>query len=297
MSDMPLYVELSFGDETIRLNGRGGPSSDGLVIDHSGIDGWYSSPETKVSLTERQTGDGAHGVEDEMVLYAARTVFIPFHAIGTSRDETVGILRSINEACHRNVTLRVVDASHDTFAKGYVRTIVEPRWDRGLASGEIEVVCADPRRCSTDAATCILLPSRATGRGGLFFGEGGAGLSFDIDFGDEATDFRNVGVLSNKGSAPSWPVVTLTGPLGTGSAVSISAGGTASEVSYAPAVPAGQTVVIDFLTRTASSNGGDASRGIASRGFAAIPPGGEMSFSLLATGTGSATVTARDTYI
>lgn len=294
MSGRDVYLTWDGGEVFLRGNR---PDLPGLFVEGDGIEGWDSTPDTKVSLTERQTGDGAHSVEDGMVLYAARTVVIPFHAHGRDRDETMGYLRSISEACHRNVTLRIVDSEHDCFATGYVSTVVEPKWNRFWASGEIEVVCADPRRCSTDAATCILLPSRATGKGGLFFGEGGTGLSFDIGFGEEATDFRNVGVLSNRGSAPSWPVVTLVGPLGTGSAVSISAGGVASEVSYAPAVPAGQTVVIDFLARTASSNGGDASRGIASRGFAAIPPGGEMTFSLLATGTGSATVTARDTYI
>ena len=153
-------VYLSFGDTEVYLRGDQ-PGDYGLFVSGDGIEGWEGAPDTKVQMTEMQTGDGAHAVEESQVLYAARTVSIHFHAHGRTRDEVLGQLRSLSALCHHIVRLRVVDASSDTYCHGYVQPGVEPTWWNGWATGTLTVVCADPRRYSTEARRAASRPTRA----------------------------------------------------------------------------------------------------------------------------------------
>lgn len=287
MSGRDVYISWGGGEVFLRGNR---PDRMGLFVEGDGIEGWDSSPEAKVSLTERQTGDGAHAIEEPMVLYAARTVIIPFHAHGRDRDETTRLLRSINAACHRLVTLRIVDSEHDTFSTGYVRTNVEPKWNRYWATGEIEVVCPDPRRYSTEVHRVQLMPTGSSA-GGLFFGSG-AGLVLDANFGKAPETLQNVATLSNAGNSTAFPKIAVTGPMDGGLRFDSGSG----SVGYSEPVRSAQ-LVLDSLTRTASVGGVDASRRLTSRGFPQVPAGGSVDIAFQASGTGWATVEWRDTWI
>lgn len=283
MSGRDVYISWDGGEVFLRGNR---PDRMGLFVEGEGIEGWDSSPDAKVSLTERQTGDGAHAIEEPMVLYAARTVIIPFHAHGRDRDETTRLLRSINAACHRLVTLRIVDSEHDTFSTGYVRTNVEPKWNRYWATGEVEVVCPDPRRYSTARHSIQLFPAGTSG-GGLKFGDG---LLFDLQYG-ESEVLQNVASISNAGNSTAYPVVTVTGPMEGMLRLDSESG----SVLYSEPVTA--PLVLDSLTRSARSGGADMSRNLQARGFPTVPAGGSNTLNLQAYGQGWATVEWHDTWI
>ena len=287
MRGRDVYLEWDGGSVHLRGDRPGAP---GLFVSGEGIDGWDSAPEVKASLTERQSADGAHSIDERRVLYAARTVVVSFHAHGRSRSEVVSLLRSLGAACHRLVRLRVVDAEEDTYAVGYVRPVVEPDWFDRWATGELEVVCPDPRRYSTRARTATLMPA-SKGSGGLSFGEGRTGLVFDLDFGEGAAA-ENYATLRNDGTSTAYPTITCHGGFPDG--LTLLCGGQTQAYSLPVA---GAPLVLDCLSCSASVGGTDVSRWLASRGFPSVPPGGDVGISLQAHGTGFVSVEWRDTYI
>ena len=283
-------VYLTWEGGEVRLRGHS-PGERGLFVSGDGIEGWDSAPDAKVQMTEMQTGDGAHAVEESQVLYSARTVTVHFHAHGQTRSETVSLLRELSSLCHHIVRLRVVDADHDTYCHGYVQPGVEAKWYREWATGTFTVVCADPRRLSTEARRVQLFPASKVS-GGLFYGDGGGGLAYDLNYGAAPETLQNLGTLVNDGTADAYPVVTLTGPL-QGSLRLDWDGGSVAYSQPVGAVP----LTLDSLTRTASVQGLDTSRYLTSRGFPVVPAGGSISINLQAVGTGWATVEWHDTYI
>lgn len=283
-------VYLTWDGGEVHLRGHS-PGETGLFVSGDGIEGWDSSPDAKVQMTEMQTGDGAHAVSEGDVLYSARTVTINFHAHGETRSEVTRMLRSISEACHRLVRLRVVDADHDTYCVGYVQPGVEPKWWREWATGAVTVVCPDPRRLSTEVRRIQLFPVAGVS-GGLFYGDGGEGLVYPLNYGASAETLQNVGTLTNAGTSPAYPVVIVTGPIEGGLRVDSDSG----SVAYSQPV-GGVQLTLDSLTRTASVAGLDVSRNLTSRGFPVVPAGGSLSVNFQAYGTGWATVEWHDTYI
>lgn len=283
-------VHITWGGGEVFLRGRS-PDRYGLFVSGDGIEGWDSAPEAKVALTERQAGDGAHEVDERLVLYSARTVVVHFHAHGADRDAVTAQFRQVSAACHRIVRLRVVDGDQDTYVTGYVRPDIEAEWFGNWGTGEIEVVCADPRRYSTVERTANLLPLSA-GSGGLFYGGSRTGLVYPLDYGEQAADAMNVATLGNAGTSTAYPVISCYGSFPGG--VEIHCGGL--RLSYSEPVGA-VPLVIDCLSGTASIGGTDVTRNLASRGFPSVPAGGSVTLTLQSSGTGFVTVTWHDTYI
>ena len=290
MTTDPLFVEVSFGDETVRLGGSA-PSSDGLAVSSDGVEGWHGTPDAKVSMTEMQTGAGAHAVPESLVLYAARTVSVGFAAVGETRDEALSAVSRLLAAAHRTVRLRVAEASYDTYASGYAQVSVDAGRAGRVLTGTLTVVCADPRRYSTSPHRTQLSPS-GRAAGGLDFGPQRRGLAFPLSFGKGVGGLQNVATLHNAGTSPAYPAITVTGPVDAGLRLDWGGG----SVAYGDAVR-GVPLVLDCLTRTASVGGLDTSRNLASRGFPCVPAGGSVTLSAQMTGDGWATVEWRDTYI
>ena len=292
----PLFAELSCGGETLRLGGR--DASSGLLVTSDGIEGWWSTPDPKWSLTERQSGDGAHAVSEDFVLYSARTVTFHLCAVADGRAGVLSLVTSLLRMAHRVVRLRVVDAGEDTYAEGMLSVEVDAKRHEGAAVMTATVVCPDPRRLATEPSDAWLLPAQARGGAeGLSYGAALAGLAYPLSYGEAATDSRNASTVRNAGSAPAHPVVTLTGPLDAGAAVTVAVGGSTASVTVGRAVPGGAQVAVDFLTRTASQGRVDVTRQVTAKGWAPVPAGGEALCTLQATGTGSALVRVRDTYV
>lgn len=295
MPRSPSFAELSRDGETLRIHGHGTP---GLCLTDGQIDGWWGTPDPKWSLTERQSADGAHAVMDEMALYSARTVTFDVVAIAADRAGVKELRDSVLSMAHGLVRLRVVDESEDTFCDGLLSVKADPKWLDASAKMTLALTCPDPRRLASDPSDAWLLPAQAHGGGvGLSYGASRAGLSYPLSYGAAATDARNASTVRNAGSAPAHPVVTLAGPLDAGATVTVAAGGSAASVAVGRAIAGGTTVTIDFLTRTASQGRLDVTRQVTASGWAPVPAGGEALCTLQATGTGSALVRVRDTYV
>ena len=285
-------MELRGRDGLVTLHSGGIDS--GLAISDGGIEGWYSTPDPKVELVERQSGDGAHAVPDDAVLYAARVISVGIHAIGgdSGRDATLALMAELGKLAHQNVQARLVDSEGDTFARGFLSV----EWDAGArheeaASGSLTITCADNRRYSSSPRTAYLTPS-ATDSGGLLYDDGAAYLLSPVQFGGEAPT-SNACTVSNSGTSAAYPTITASGSFPRGIRLS----GPWGELSYPQAIGSGAPLVLDCLTRTASVLGVDVTRALSKRDFPAVPAGGSCSINLLASGTGTVAVEVRDTYV
>ncbi|MFT8988486.1 MAG: hypothetical protein ABF966_09685 [Bifidobacterium psychraerophilum] len=286
----PLYAVLYYGDSQIRFEGAGTVSQDGLIVNDSGIEGWWGAPDLKVDVTERASGNGGHDVSSDAILYASRTVTVNFTAIGDVRSEVLDAVRRVSGANGLPVRLRVVDDRSDTFVSGYVRPQFGSAWNERFQSGTLTVVCPRPERLSWAVSQLQLFPVSVM-RGGLSYG-GGTGLRYGLSYGT-AGAASNVALLTNQGSSPAFPVLTVTGPFPDGVLVQWSGG---DAVEYAGAVGA-VPLVLDSRSQTAVMGGVDVSRNLTRRSFPVIQASGSVSLRLMSAGTGWVTAVCRDTYI
>lgn len=109
-----------------------------------------------------------------------------------------------------------------------------------------------------------------------------------LDFGATATASSS-GVLTNAGNTPAWPVAVVTGPVpSTGFTITIDN----NTVTYNQAIPAGQSVTVDYQSGTALLTGGiDRTYALTARQFSPVTSSSPVFF--LAT-TGSAVITTAD---
>ncbi|GAA2184932.1 hypothetical protein GCM10009785_34760 [Brooklawnia cerclae] len=292
MSDPPVvWATLAAGGQTVTLAGRlRDPSSDGLWIDEDGLEGWWSAPELRVNTTERQTGDGAHDVDESNIHYAARTVTLSWVARGVNRAAVLASSARLSQLTHKTVTLRVMDADRDTYVTGYVRPQTDAAWDSTEQTGTLTVVCPRPERLSTLAHRVTLLPASG-GSGGLSYGPDTAGLVYPLSYG-LAAPTQNAGALVNNGTSAAYPVLTVTGPFPDGVLLQVGSG------ALAYSQPVGEVpLVLDARSRTASVAGLDVSRYLTARGFPVVPAGGSVGISLQSAGSGWVTCETHDTYM
>lgn len=268
---------------------------DCLLISEDGVEGWYSTPSLKTSLTERGQGDGAHDVPDSDVLYSSRVVTLHFVVNARDRQGLLDMLRPVKLAAHSVVRLRVIDGSSDTFVDGMMELSVNPEYagDGWLQDCSLTLTCPRPERLSWYGRSSQLFPLyESNSDGGLSYGDDGSALVYPLDYGNVATDARNVCTLVNEGSSRAYPVFTLHGPLDYGASFAFSDG---SVLSYSKRVTG--SVMLDSRSGTASENGGDVSRYVDSRGFPVIEPGGSLRCVLTAAGSGWCDVTVHDTWM
>lgn len=288
----PLYAELSCGGSTVRLDGLVG--GRGLHVTSEGIKGWWSTPDPKWSLTERQSADGAHGVAEGMALYAARTVTVHAVAIGADRDDAKELLDSVLAMAHGRVRLRVVDSSEDTFCDGLLSVRAGAEWHPAAILADLTITCPDPRRLATAAESAVMLPASASLTAGLSYGEGGRGLAYPLDYGRGALDARNVCTVTNHGTSTAWPTIRVSRGMSDVELLATCAGASST---LALAGTCTTEVTIDCRTRTAETAQTDVTRRLTGAGALAVPPGQTMRLTLATPGTGSVTAELRDTYI
>jgi hypothetical protein len=289
---LPRLVTISWDGGSVDLYGPDAWS--GLVVSSDGITGWDSAPDAKVSVTERQSGNGAHDIRSNDIHYQSRVVTIGVGAFGRTRDETLAAMRSLSAAQERLVTMRVVDASSDTYcAGGYVRVEWKPDYYEGVATGTLTATFVRPERLSTTPSTGTLVPSTGTG-GGLVFAGSSHVLHWPLSFGAGAIRTGNVCTIHNNGTIPADVIITASGNMPQGLAITdVSTG---KQLAYGWDVT-WQPVTFDSRTRMASVAGVDVSRGLTSHDFPTVPAGGSITLSLAASGSGTVTAVCRDTYI
>lgn len=291
MPRSPSFAELSRDGETLRIHGHGTP---GLCLTDGQIDGWWSTPDPKWSLTERQSADGAHAVMDEMALYSARTVTFDVVAIAADRAGVKELRDGVLSMAHGLVRLRVVDESEDTFCDGLLSVKADPKWLDASAKMTLALTCPDPRRLATAAESATMLPASASLTAGLSYGEGGGGLSYPLSYGEGALDARNVCCVTNHGTSTAWPVLRVSRGMAD-VVVRATCAGASSTLALAGTCTT--EVTIDCRARTAETAQTDVTRRLTGAGALAVPPGQTMRLTLATPGTGSVTVELRDTYI
>lgn len=288
------FVELSTSDDVVRFEGSG--DLDCLCIARGSIEGWWSMPTPKVSVTARGQGDGGHDIAEEDISYASRTVTLHWNANAADRQSLLAMTNRVRRLAHRHVRMRVVDEIEDTYCEqGYLAVTQQPDYRRGsIADSTVTLVFERPERLSTIPHRCQLLPSIESDHVGLSYGPSAKGLAYPLSYGQAATDARNVCTLVNNGSSRAYPTFTVQGPWPNG--VQITFPGLDTSIDYAQAV-GNVPLVLDSRSRTASIGGLDVSRNLRKRGFPTVPPGGSLSVNLQSVGSGSVNVECRDTFM
>lgn len=280
---------ISAGGRTVHIASEGVPDGPSLFAEK--LKGWWSTPQAKVSMTELSQGDGAHAISDADVLYSTRTVTLDVLARGRSRSEVQEAMESLLWMAHRIVTLRVADASSDTYARGYI----EVESGSGKAMGHREelsltIVCPDPRRYGTDTLSATLVPG-GNSDGGLDLTE--ERLAFPLAWGESAAS-HSVATLHNAGTSTAYPTISIRGGIRD---VTIAEPATGRELTV-PGYVGWNPIVLDCLSRTASISGVDTTRRLGRRDFPSIAPGGDTTLALMCSGTnGSVSIEWHDTYI
>lgn len=289
------FAELSAGGTAIRF--AGSYVSDGLVLSPEGVEGWYSTPDAKVPMTERGQGDGAHDLTDMDVAYAARTVTMHWSVAESDRAGVLGRLHAVLAATsHRLARLMVVDAGMATYVEGYAtHTVSARRYERIAVEGVTTMVCPRPERLAYDARRWTLTPSMRAD-GGLWYGDSRTGLVFPLRFGTEPVDAGDRCVIDNRGTSRAYPVYTVEGDWPDGCLLSFDGD---RFIQYRGAVRLGAPVTLDTRSRTASVNGVDVSQNLTLRDFPTVPPGGSLMVTAAGAGGSDATVSVlcRDTYM
>lgn len=164
-------ITLSHGSESITFDGAGARSGSMFHVRRDAIEGLWSSPASKVSLTERETANGASPISDGETLYAARTVTIPF-AIQSNYNHTdlirARILLGRLIGWH-DVRMDINDDGDETVLYGYIEAKYSDIPYDHADTGTITLVCPDPRRVSKHAST-ISMNTSSSSLGGLSFG-------------------------------------------------------------------------------------------------------------------------------
>ncbi|MFD5089317.1 hypothetical protein ACFWMR_01855 [Amycolatopsis thailandensis] len=159
---------------------------------------------------------------------------------------------------------------------------------------QLPLIATDPRWLDTTMQVAgpftvggVVADGLDWGSGGLDWANGG------LDWGSSG----NGGVLSltNPGSAPTWPVFTVVGPLVNPALTNPVTG---DVIAYTGTVEAGQTLVIDTspFTRSVALNGVDRSGLLASAQWIEIPPGGQVTVQFSGAGAGTVTASWRYAY-
>lgn len=294
MLQTDFWLELTDGSTTVRVDNKAPFGATGYGMDwDTGLKGWWDSPDNKVEMNERQAGNGAHNITEDMVLYSARTVTFGIYACATDREAMIKQQNALNKLLGKIVQITISDATQTTYAIGFI----EVEWDELRHSlyeyqkATINVVCADPHRYAVDAQRWLLSPLSGTD-GGLMFDDYGCMYVNPVQFYGE-TEIGNVSMLENNGTSTAYPTITVSGNWPNGVTLNF---GDGNQLAYAGAIYY-QNLVIDCLTRTASINGVDVTRNFTSRDFPVVEPGGSVRISCMSAGTGSVEVSVHDTYL
>lgn len=282
-----LAVTIEGGGIAARL----GPPGGAPGLHASGLAGWYGTPDGKWDLTERQLGDGAFAIEPSQVAYSSRTVTVDGYALGRTRAEAVSSLAPLGAMAHRLVSIAVDDGVAETYATGALTAEVGKGVRGGAVTFTLTVVCPDPRRYGATPHRAYLSPGAAAGAL-AWHADAPHGLLWPLSYGGGGAG-ANVATLRNEGTSAAYPTITASGDM---DGLVLTDTATGAQLAWDGHVGE-QPVTLDCLSRTASVAGVDASRLLSARGFPSVPPGGEVTLALSATGSGTVGVEWRDTYI
>lgn len=293
---MAYFAELSAsGLEPIRFEGMG--DLDCLCIAKGGIEGWWSTPAAKVSVTARGQGDGGHDVSEDDISYASRTVTLHWNANAPDRTALTSLIDIVRRLAHRQVRMRVVDGSEDTYCSGgYMVLTQQPDYRSGsIADSTITLVFERPERLSTLAHSGEARAS-VVQAGGLSYGASNGGLAYPLSYG-AVSDGATVVRLPNQGTSRAYPIFAINGEWPQGCTLRLACDGRNSTLAFGQAIHTGTQVLLDTRSRTATMGGVDVTAKLSQRGWMTIPAGKALTVNLATPGGGWVTCEAHDTYI
>ncbi len=290
------------------------------------IDGWLETPDSKMDLDERASGDGAHDVPASQNLYAARTVVIGYRLLADSAHDRDGLLamqERIRSLVHHEVTIRVQDASRDLTCTGYVQsievteTVQNVNWQ--TLTGQVTLVCPRPELLSQRPHRYQLTKRGAlqsgdglcygTGLGTYWVGEpnnsesvlvsdtlaGTCGIQYPVRYTYHTeVAYSNKAIMVNDGSSRAYPVFKCYGPWPKG----VSLDFPALDLRLACSMPVeGEPLILDCRTRTATLGKTDCSYALTKREFPVIDARSSLAVVLSAEADGYVDVIVHDTYM
>lgn len=275
----------------LELHGTSGPSRP-FAIRPGGLDGWEGRAPVRTVWEARSQ---RHGAFAEPLRTGERTVTVRgFTYDPVTRDALFAQLDAVTGMEDSPDPLEVQHAGRTLSSPAFVAGFwpVPNQWGDGWFDWQITWMCPDPLRYGAEVV-------HAT----TFAQDGGfvrwpAVPAAGVLFGDATSSSDGTVTLPNSGTAPAWPVLELTGPIGDGG-VDLRVGSTVL-ARYAAGIPAGSTVAIDTATGVALLDGvADVSTNVPVRAWTPIPPAGALTVRLVAreaVTTGTLTGRVRPTY-
>lgn len=256
---------------------------DGLV--YTRLQGWYSSPPMRGSSDERANADGAFGL-----IRAYRSARpITFQGALYSNTSAAAIELWAEFASVQSSGAPIVFTVSDDF--GTLSSIVSvdgvvqiDDLTPSVATVTARFVAYDPVKYSEPVVAVASVPSAG---GGLQYNLHNAGV---LEYG-AAGELGRV-IVTNSGTATTYPFITVTGGLAGG--FTISRLDTGQRVQYERVVPEGTIVTLDFRTGSVLVDGvSDASAYVTIADFFGVEPGSEpeLQFTPIGSVSGSPTMT------
>lgn len=256
--------------------------------------GWDELPDARMDAPVRPQ---AHGRFDTAVWADERVITLSGQIVSQDRDALLRELAAVMTwASGPSAAEDLVVTRAGRELTGFARltafkTPTTLNWSVGEVPFVIEWRCRDPLRYGAPQSVSTGFPVL---RGGLefpLFTDGTVDTGY-LEFG-EASDTGRV-VLSNDGTADSWPTFQVEGPVGS-AGFDIALVGTDQRVRFSGPVAAGSVLVIDAASGTAVIDG-SADRGglLTQRDWFSVPAGGQVEVAFLPLGT---TTSARLTVV
>jgi hypothetical protein len=261
-----------------------------------------SSSVRKMHTTERPFGLGAYRARSYL---GARSDTLQgwcqapdFGGAASARDRLLAIFASGAQTVlvkndglsSRQLTVELDDAALK----------IEPWSDAQGFDWQLPLYAADPRWLDTNVLTAGPVTVGGASSDGLDWAAGSPG-GLDWNAGSPGgLDWGLSGVggilsLANTGTAPTWPVFTIAGPVVNPSFTDPSTG---DVIAYTGSVDLGQTLVIDTspFSRSVQLNGVDRFGLLASAQWIEIPAASQVAIQFAGTGTGTVTATWQNAY-
>lgn len=302
MKKTMLRAALDNGRFRIDLSVSGGKVDSPYTVSDNAIKGFWSTPAMKTELTEAQTRNGSHSLPHR-VLYASRVVTIPV----TIHEKNRAALDNARTALQLlvgspDVRFEVYDGSNSTYVEGMLVVEYERDIDERTISANLTLTCIDAERKSVDVNTGTIGVNFAQGQGGLFFGTGGKGLVFPMNFGKkEKTTMPNLIILNNAGSYEADVDIILNGYMNSASFEWSASDGRNGILRYDGFVGPNQKIILSSKTESATTGGSDVSGSLSYRNFPKVPALGSTRIIMSSTAQdnryGYAEVQFRDTWM
>jgi hypothetical protein len=213
------------------------------------LDGWTSTVKPTVFSSQKAVGNGSR--LSGTFYHPGRVLMVGGILATDSPAETETAWNElVRIAFPMNETVRL---THNGPQPKYtdVRVISDVRVTQFMPLGfRFEVDLMSEQSFLYDAAATL---SGSAGVVGSSFGGITFPLAFPFTFGGSTSGSGNSVTLTNIGNAPSSPSVTLTGPLDAGWRLENTT--TGKYISFSAGVSAGQDLIIDFVTRSATMDG------------------------------------------